>query len=327
MMTASLHQPHHYTSAIGLSIAAAVLLYLAGVVYSGWENVWSAMQRIGIGGIALALLLSMCNYAIRFARWQRYTKTLGRPLPWLANLEIYLAGFALTTTPGKSGELVRSLFLKRLGMGYAASVAAFVSERASDLMALLVLITAISITGGPTHPKAWLVTAAALGLLAVLILFLSKPVRICELQGWLEDKAWVKLAGWVRHASSLSANFRLCNRGRMFWWGTALGVLAWSAEGTGFFLIAALASNANIDWGQALFIYTFATLLGALSFLPGGLGTAEAAMFGLLVGSGAGPGEATAITVVARMATLWFGVSIGIAALAFASHMLAGKTA
>jgi glycosyltransferase 2 family protein len=324
-MTAEISIPrleqHWWT--IGISIALAALLYLAGVVYSGWQDVWSAALRIGFGGIALTLLLSLSNYGIRFIRWARYLKALGHPLPWRQNLNIYLAGFALTTTPGKSGELVRSLLLKRRGMGYAESVAAFVAERASDLMALLALLAMVSFLGGFSHPKAWLVSLTAVALLAGLLLILGRPAVVKRLHDWLENTGWRQLARLAWLGVKMSNHFQLCTRGRPLWWGLALGMLAWSAEGTGFYLVAQLAGSSNIAWEQAVFIYAFATLVGALTFLPGGLGSAEATMLGLLIASGVGHGEAVAITVVARMATLWFGVSIGIVALALASRVRA----
>jgi uncharacterized protein (TIRG00374 family) len=53
-------------------------------------------------------------------------------------------------------------------------------------------------------------------------------------------------------------------------------------------------------------------LAGALSFMPGGLGSAEAVMGGLLMLSGMSGAEAVAATALTRIATLWFAVAIGI---------------
>ena len=56
-------------------------------------------------------------------------------------------------------------------------------------------------------------------------------------------------------------------------------------------------------------------LAGALSFLPGGLGGAEAIMISLLVLKGMTMPAAIAATVFIRLATLWFAVLIGLLAL------------
>ena len=58
-------------------------------------------------------------------------------------------------------------------------------------------------------------------------------------------------------------------------------------------------------------IYAIAVLAGVLSFLPGGLGSTEAVMGVLLVAFGADGSAAVAITLLCRVATLWFAVALG----------------
>ena len=82
-----------------------ILLSIAGyfffTLWAGWDEVWAAALRVGAGGIVLALLLSLCNYALRYLRWRLYLKQLGHTIPWGSGMRIYLSGFALTITPGK----------------------------------------------------------------------------------------------------------------------------------------------------------------------------------------------------------------------------------
>jgi uncharacterized protein (TIRG00374 family) len=52
-------------------------------------------------------------------------------------------------------------------------------------------------------------------------------------------------------------------------------------------------------------------LAGAISFMPGGLGGAEAVMVALLMWKGMAGADAVAATVLIRLATLWFAVAIG----------------
>ena len=56
-------------------------------------------------------------------------------------------------------------------------------------------------------------------------------------------------------------------------------------------------------------------LAGALSFLPGGLGSAEAVMVSLLTMNDMLLADAVAATVFTRLVTLWFAVILGIIAL------------
>ncbi|RMN59810.1 hypothetical protein ALQ56_200272 [Pseudomonas syringae pv. papulans] len=69
--------------------------------------------------------------------------------------------------------------------------------------------------------------------------------------------------------------------------------------------------GAQIPLTFAVFTYALAMLAGALSFMPGGLGSAEAVMVRLLMFKGMPGADAIAATLLIRLATLWFVVAIG----------------
>jgi len=61
-------------------------------------------------------------------------------------------------------------------------------------------------------------------------------------------------------------------------------------------------------------------LVGALSFLPGGLGGAEATMVALLILNHVDQPQSVAATILIRLATLWFAVVLGVIALILPEH-------
>jgi uncharacterized protein (TIRG00374 family) len=73
--------------------------------------------------------------------------------------------------------------------------------------------------------------------------------------------------------------------------------------------------GSDLSLSTALFIYAFSILVGALSFLPGGLGGTEASMVTLLILNHVAQPQAVAATVLIRLATLWFAVALGVFAL------------
>ena len=93
--------------------------------------------------------------------------------------------------------------------------------------------------------------------------------------------------------------------------GLALGLLAWGAEGVGLWVLGALAPGATMTVGAAVGIYAVAIVVGAISFLPGGLGTTEAVMVALLLRQGCTMPEALLLTLACRLLTLWFAVVLG----------------
>lgn len=293
-----------------ISVALSALGYLAVSLWGGWREVLNAVAAVGVFGTLIALGLSLVNYGLRFARWQHYLQLLDHSLPWRPSLRIYLAGFALTTTPGKAGEMLRSVFLKRHGMPYPKSLAAFFAERLCDLIAVLILVA----IGAWRHESA---QPLILGLGAILILGLG----LLHVPGWLRAIE-AKIARILRpglRTFLLSAietvlQFRRCFTFSTMTYAIVLGLFAWGAEGLGLYYVAQWMGT-EISLEEALFIYAFSMLIGALSFLPGGLGSAEVTMIGLLLLNGMGEAQAVACTLFVRLATLWFAVVLGLLAL------------
>jgi len=91
---------------------------------------------------------------------------------------------------------------------------------------------------------------------------------------------------------------------------SVFSMLAWFAECLAFYLLLS-ALDAGVSIESATFIYAFATLVGALSFLPGGLGGFEAVAVILLGARGVDIGTAVFATTVIRLTTLWFSVALG----------------
>ena len=146
--------------AVFWSVALAALGYLGLSLWAGWRDVVAAVVQVGPLVLCALLLLSLSNYLLRFLRWARYLALLDAPVAWRINLAVYFSGFALTTSPGKLGEMLRSVLLKPHGVPAAASLAAFFAERASDLLAILVLAAIGLWAYAPARPVVGLALAA-----------------------------------------------------------------------------------------------------------------------------------------------------------------------
>lgn len=287
------------------SVVCSALAYLGVSLWSGWSAVGDAISRVGWFGAMQVLGLILLGYGLRFLRWQVYLQALQHRLPWWSSLKIYLAGFALTTTPGKAGEALRGVLLRRWGVPYADSFAALFSERLSDLFAMLVL----ALIGLSGH-REWLlpIVICLVVLICGVVLMAHEPFvaaiarRIGAWQGWF-FRVLHGAVDVLRQARRCHTPYRLLGA-------SALGVAAWSLEALAFYWILQ-DMELGVALGFAAFIYAVSMLAGAVSFMPGGLGGAEAVMVGLLVSGGAGLGEAVAATVLLRLVTLWFAVGLG----------------
>ena len=273
--------------------------------------------------IFLALMLSLLNYVLRVARWNLYLSHLGHPLPILFSSLTYIAGFAFTLSPGKVGEMVRGRYYQKIGIPLSSTAAAFFVERLMDLLAMLALAFLALASSSAYYSLVW----GTVSVIAILMIFFSSAplVKIAEdvdRMAWFPESLKKISQGVVRTLVSAKVLFIP----KMLAAGFMVGLIAWGAEGMGLMVIGAISPGISIDWSTATGIYSIAIVVGALSFLPGGLGSTEAVMIVMLAGHGYPMQGAILMTVVCRLLTLWFAVMIGWIAVAVLrrSPMLAG---
>jgi len=104
-------------------------------------------------------------------------------------------------------------------------------------------------------------------------------------------------------------------RPRVLLLATVIGAVAWSLEGVSLWLLLRGMGVEGIGIGGATIAHTAAGLLGALTLLPGGLGSTEAGTVGLLALQGVGVAAATPATLLIRLMTLWFATALGVGCL------------
>ncbi|MFW5967421.1 MAG: lysylphosphatidylglycerol synthase transmembrane domain-containing protein, partial [Persicimonas sp.] len=87
-----------------------------------------------------ALGLSVANYGCRFIKWHAYLRRIEVRLGLGESLNVFLAGMVMSVTPGKFGEVLKSLLLKeRHGLAVSRTAPVVVTERLTDLLGLIVM--------------------------------------------------------------------------------------------------------------------------------------------------------------------------------------------
>lgn len=300
-----------------LGIVVMVGLTLLGDI----RQVGALLQAFDWRIFPLALLFTLFNYTLRFIKWQYYLHQVGvRGFAWKRSLQIFVAGFPLAVTPGKVGEVFKGVWLEQqTGLPVARGVSLIVAERVSDGLAVLML----SVLGVIAHPQYWPAFSIILGvLLAGIVVSQIRPLAL----GILTFAGQLPLIGKaVPVLREFYEGSFVLFRPQAALVGVVLGTVSWFGEGIGFyFILTGLGMPANLEtFSNAVFILAFSTVVGAVSALPGGLGASEVSIAGMLVlVGGAAPAIASAATVIIRLATLWFGVSLGLITWAFSTRLL-----
>lgn len=305
-----------------LVMLVSVVLYGVLVAIRGTKKIEQELTHFAWTTFAIACGLSFVNYLLRFLKWEYYLAVLGiqprrslpRAIPWGESLLVFLSGFVLTVTPLKVGEVFKSVVLRDLrGIDVVRTAPIVAAERLTDLVGVIVLIT----FGASVFPGGLL--WAGLGTLFVVFLlgFVSVPAlsrfALAPLPR-LPGRAGAIGKRVVPKIELALAELRFITSPRTLVIPSILSVVGWALEGLGTWVILG-GFGARLDIPRAVFFYATATLAGALTPLPGGLGATEKVLEESMVGLGGVPGPvATAAMLLSRLATLWFAVLVGFVA-------------
>jgi uncharacterized protein (TIRG00374 family) len=293
-----------------LALAALVLLVALGA-RADWPRLMAAVARIRWRAVLAVTALACTNYFLRSVRFSYFLRRFGYGRPLRELVPLYVAGFAGSATPGKLGELLRMWLMKlRYGVPYGVSLSVFVGDRGTDALAttLLCILTVHSFAS-------YLWMSILFGFIFAAGAFvLARPALLLRLvdhgpRGGRFQRFGERVRRTIHQTARLFAPTPLLV-------GTAIGCVGWLLECVGFHIVAAEFSS-SITVFQAIFIFTFANLVGALTLIPAGIGGTEVSMATLLVAKGLTLDESVATMAIVRGATLWFGIGCGYVALLF----------
>ena len=261
------------------------------------------------GLLPLILGLACINYLLRFFKWHYYVRTLSITMSAKESLTIFFSGLAMSVTPAKFGEVLKSFLVKqRYGVPMSRTAPIIFAERFTDFVALVIL-SLIGILGFQYGRS---VTFIGLILSILLIVFI------------FQQKIWIKfisIAERIPKVSPWAAKLDMAYestlhllRAKRLVVASGLSLPAWLAEGLGCYVVFE-GMNVSISILKAVFIYSFSTLVGAITMLPGGLGGTEGSLTALAVLHGASKPFAVSSTFLIRLCTLWFAVLLGMGVL------------
>lgn len=299
-----------------------VVVYGALVFYRGAEKIGAQLATFAWSAFAIACALSFVNYVLRFLKWEYYLAVLGiRDVPKPTSFLTFLSGFVLTVTPGKVGEVFKSLILQRVrGVPAERTAPIVVAERVTDLIGVIALIA----IGSVTFPGGVLWASAGLLLVLAILVLVASPRVSAWLVAWLPTLPGPLGRVGARLSAKLAEAFtrlRAITSPRHLVAPTLLSVVGWGLEGVGLWLIVGgFGRAASLPFTG--FVYATATLAGALVPVPGGLGVTDKLLEEQMARLGGVPFDtATSAMLLARFATLWFAVIVGFVALAILRAM------
>lgn len=94
------------------SLILAALVFAGLGIYADFNELLQSIVKFPKEVILVVILLSLMNYLTRFIRWQFYLKRSGIEIPMSLSTYTFFSGLFMSVTPGKAGEILKSLILK-----------------------------------------------------------------------------------------------------------------------------------------------------------------------------------------------------------------------
>jgi uncharacterized protein (TIRG00374 family) len=301
-----------------------IAVYGAFAVWRGLGKMEEALAHFHWWAFAAACALAFGNYVLRFFKWEFYLARLEiRGIPKGDSFLTFLSGFVLTVTPGKVGEVFKSLVLfETHGVPMPKTAPIVVAERVTDLIGIIVLIVlgSLGFSGGLLWAGAG---AFVVGSLLVVIASRSLSMRIIGMIERMPGK--VGKIGPKLHQAYDSLATMVSPKNLVV--PTLLSIVAWTLECLSLWVILrGFGESTSVP--LCMFFYATSTLAGALVPVPGGLGVTESALQGQLMELGhVAQASSTAAMILVRFATLWFAVLVGFVSLSFLKNMHPGLLA
>ena len=214
----------------------------------------------------------------------------------------------MSVTPGKMGELLKAYLLKELtGTSISKTAPIIFVERITDFVSLML----IALAGAYFYNYGRMVVVIVALFFFILIVFLSNRRIALPVLKLMERNAFLNKHLSKIHAAYESSYQMLSPLPLLKM--TIVSLFSWFFECLGYYLILRnFPLNVHISMLWSAFSYCFATIIGAVSMLPGGLGVTEGSLTFMLVKKGVSNQYAVASTFIIRAVTLWFAVLIGV---------------
>jgi uncharacterized protein (TIRG00374 family) len=292
-----------------ISIALAGALYLTFTIYADFTNVINAFRKFNLLLLPVLLLLSFLNYFTRFIKWDYYLSVVNVKMKKLDSLSTFMSGLIMSVTPAKLGEVLKSVLVKEItGEPISKTAPIIFAERITDFLSLLL----IAIVGAYVFDYGGNITLIVAAFFVILIIIISNKKIALPIINFSERIPLIKKYIHNIH-SAYESSYQLLKMKPLIMM-TLLSLVSWGFECWGYYIILV---NFGVDFGLlwASFSYSFSTIVGAISMLPGGLGLTEGSLTFLLVQKKIPADISVATTFIVRVVTLWFAVLVGIVSL------------
>ncbi|WP_268544232.1 lysylphosphatidylglycerol synthase transmembrane domain-containing protein [Candidatus Nitrosotenuis cloacae] len=288
----------------------AIGIYASFLLVLDFSIIYDKIVNFKTAYLPIILVIVSCSWLVLFLRWTILLKNLKIYLPTRSSLLIYVSSFSLSATPGQIGELIKSQLLKnKFNIPMTKTAPLVFIERLYDLTgALFVSILGIWFLGIGIY-----VIIAASIVLAVIFILLRSQTAFDKTLLFLQRIKFLKKTTDI--LSNSQDTIQQSITGKTAFLSIVVSIAYWFLIGVAAYLVMLALDIDVLEYLNIVSIYSSSLILGAASFVPGGIGITEGSIAGLLTLGGVDVASAFVIGIIIRIFTLWYAVFVGFIAL------------
>ncbi len=291
---------------VGLGFIASFAVFIVIALIGGIGTVISTILSSNLYLYSLAFVMVFLGYLIRFSKWQYYLKKLKLKVPWKKNLIVYLSLYSMNITPGMIGRVLVAYTISKLtDVKTSAVVPIVMMDIFTDFIgtAVVALLAAIYF-----HQYVLYVIGIDI-LLIIPYAFILNDWFYRLIKRVFKNRRFLEM--FTLYGDEYFASQSTLNTPKTYAVSLAATLPATIfASMALYFTLLAIGIVPHLS--GTIFIYTSAHIFGMVTAIPGNIGVTDGALVALL-GSAfhMSTAAASAVTIMTRFATLWFGIALG----------------
>jgi len=282
--------------------------YLGIILVSDFEKFSSNVSQFKIEFLSIILALNFSVLLIKGFRQHIILKKLGISISNKDNLMLYFAGLSMLVTPGGTGQIIKSYFLKnKFGIQISKSFPLVFVEKYNDLIAIMTIVTIVLVL---IQNYELLLVVSVIWIIIILIYSALRSNKIYKKFELIFNKVGF-LKKRINGFSKSYYGLQTTTSKKMMAKNWFFSIVAWSVDAIAVYFVF-LGFNQNLDLVYTTFVMYTSLLVGFITLLPSGLGVTELSFMGLLTSKGIEISLAASIIIMIRLTSIWFATVIGL---------------
>jgi len=293
-----------------LLLFGILIFYVVFIAYSDFQEFSVNISQFEFSYLPIILAFIFLGIIIRGTRQQLLYKQIEVFISFKTGILLYISGLSMIVTPGGSGELIKSYYLKKnFGYPLAKTFPVVIMERLLDLAGIGGVLLIVGLLLGNYN----IILLMLILLSVVSLIFVSgkKEKLFNFLLSILEKIPILK-----KQATSFSESYQVFGEltsSKIMTKTLGLSFFVWMTDAIMIYFIF-IGFNLNFDIIFSTFSMYGSLLLGVLTMVPAGVGVTEVSFVEILKGEGVDTAVSTSLVILFRLVTIWFLTALGFCA-------------